>query len=174
MKNISTITYRSLSARDIEKIILLKTVFLFTSKRYLPSSFKTKKMKFVIIVMIVFTIIISSCSHTIDKSDPLTSGRGFIEASLKGDYRLAKNYLLEDSTNLEYFEGLKDFNSKMSQEDRRGYADANIIVDSSITPSDSVDVIYYTNSYKNKPSKIKMVKKNKDWLVDFKYTFRDN
>ena len=87
---------------------------------------------------------------------------------------MAKNYLLEDSTNLEYFEGLKNFNSKMSREDRHGYADANIIIDSSITPSDSVDFIYYTNTFKNKPSKIKMVKKNKDWLVDFKYTFRDN
>lgn len=131
-------------------------------------------MKFAITALIVFTIIISSCSHAIDKSDPLVSGRGFIEASLKGDYRMAKNYLLEDSTNLEYFEGLKNFNSKMSREDRHGYADANIIIDSSITPSDSVDFIYYTNTFKNKPSKIKMVKKNKDWLVDFKYTFRDN
>ncbi len=131
-------------------------------------------MKFAITVLIAFTIIISSCSHAIDRSDPLVSGRGFIEASLKGDYRMAKNYLLEDSTNLEYFEGLKNFNSKMSREDRHGYADANIIIDSSITPSDSVDFIYYTNTFKNKPSKIKMVKKNKDWLVDFKYTFRDN
>ena len=131
-------------------------------------------MKFAITVLIAFTIIISSCSHAIDKSDPLVSGRGFIEASLKGDYRMAKNYLLEDSTNLEYFEGLKNFNSKMSREDRHGYADANIIIDSSITPSDSVDFIYYTNTFKNKPSKLKMVKKNKDWLVDFKYTFRDN
>lgn len=130
-------------------------------------------MKFVITGLIV-SIIVSSCSNTIDRSDPLVSGRGFIEASLKGDYRMAKNYLLEDSTNLEYFEGLKDFNSKMTKEDQLGYSGANIIIDSSITPSDSVDIIYYTNTYKNKPSKIKMVKKNKDWLVDFKYTFRDN
>lgn len=131
-------------------------------------------MKFAITVLIAFTITISSCNHAIDKSDPLVSGRGFIEASLKGDYRMAKNYLLDDSTNLEYFEGLKNFNSKMSQEDRRGYADANIIIDSSIAPSDSVNFIYYTNTFRNKPSKLKMVKKNKDWLVDFKYTFRDN
>jgi len=131
-------------------------------------------MKFAITALIVFTIIISSCSHAIDRSDPLVSGRGFIEASLKGDYRMAKNYLLEDSTNLEYFEGLKDFNSKMSREDQRGYSGANIIIDSSVAPSDSVDFIYYTNTFKNKPSKLKMVKKNKDWLVDFKYTFTDN
>ena len=106
-------------------------------------------MKFAITALIVFTIIISSCNHAIDKSDPLVSGRGFIEASLKGNYRLAKNYLLEDSTNLEYFEGLKDFNSKMSREDQLGYSGANIIIDSSVATSDSVDFIYYTNTFKN-------------------------
>jgi hypothetical protein len=75
---------------------------------------------------------------------------------------------------MEYFQGLKDFNSKLDAETRRGYSDANIIVDSSISKSDSVDIIYYTNSFKNKPSKIKLVEKNNEWLVDFKYTFTDN
>lgn len=131
-------------------------------------------MKFTLTFMIAFCLILSSCSETIDKSDPLISGRGFIEASLKGDYSTAKNYLLDDSTNVQYFELLKDFANKMSPEDRRGYSEANIIIDSSITPSDSVNIIYFTNSFKRKPSKIKMVKKNKDWLVDFKYTFISN
>jgi len=110
----------------------------------------------------------------VDKSDPLISGRGFIEASLKGDYIKAANYLLKDSTNMEYFEGLKHFNRKMSREDRHGYSEANIIIDSSISKSDSVDIIYYTNTYRNQPTKLKMVKHNKEWLVDFKYTFGDN
>jgi hypothetical protein len=124
--------------------------------------------------MIAFCLILSSCSDKIDKSDPLTSGRGFIEASLKGDYIKAQNYLLDDSTNIQYFELLKDFANKMSPEVRRGYSEANIIIDSSIAPSDSINIIYFTNSFKQKPSKIKMVKKNKDWLVDFKYTFIGN
>lgn len=133
-------------------------------------------MKGLLIGMFFFMGIISSCNNSsdVDKSDPLISGRGFIEASLKGDYITAKKYLLPDSTNMEYFEGLKDFNSKMDPETRRGYSNANIIIDSSISKSDSVDIIYYTNSFKNKPSRIKLVKKNNQWLVDFKYTFVDN
>lgn len=115
----------------------------------------------------------SNTSET-DKSDPLESGRGFIEASLRGDYTTAKKYLLQDSINVEYFDGLKDFNLKMNREDRYGYSQANIIIDSSIAKSDSVNIIYYSNTYKNKPSKIKMVKHNNEWLVDFKYTFNDN
>lgn len=133
-------------------------------------------MKNILILLTVVTIIISSCNNSgnVDKSDPLISGRGFIEASLKGDYIKAANYLLNDSTNMEYFARLKDFNSKMSREDRHGYSEANIIIDSSISKSDSVDIIYYTNTYRNEPTKLKMLKHNKEWLVDFKYTFSDN
>jgi hypothetical protein len=152
-------------------------VFFFTNeRRYLPSILKMKEMKSILILMVIVSIVVASCNSAdkIDRSDPLISGRGFIEASLKGDYIKAANYLLKDSTNMEYFEELKDFNSKMSNEDRSGYADANIIIDSSVNKSDSVDIIYYTNTYKNKPTKLKMVKQNKEWLVDFKYTFRNN
>ena len=133
-------------------------------------------MKQVLIVLASVMLIIAACNNApeADKSDPLESGRGFIEASLKGDYINAKKYLLQDSTNMGYFEGLKDFNMKMSREDRRGYSEANIIIDSSITQSDSVNIIYYSNTYKNKPSKIKMIKHDNEWLVDFKYTFADN
>lgn len=133
-------------------------------------------MKRHLIILFIVTLIATSCSsnESVDRSDPLISGRGFIEASLKGDYKIAEKYLLKDSTNMEYFQGLKDFNTKLDAETRRGYSDANIIIDSSIAKSDSVDIIYYSNSYKNKPSKIKLVKQNKDWLVDFKYTFTDN
>lgn len=133
-------------------------------------------MKRAFIILTVITILATACSNnaTVDKSDPLTSGRGFIEASLKGDYKIAEKYLLKDSTNLEYFNGLKDFNSKLDAETRRGYSEANIIIDSSIAKSDSVNIIYYTNSFKNKPSKLKLVKQKNDWLVDFKYTFNDN
>jgi hypothetical protein len=133
-------------------------------------------MKRVLIVSGIFIITLAACnsSANVDKSDPLESGRGFIEASLKGDYVKAQKYLLPDSTNMEYLEGLKTFNNNMTAEDRRGYSDANIIIDSSIAKSDSVDIIYYSNSYKNKPSKIKLVKQNNEWLVDFKYTFIGN
>lgn len=133
-------------------------------------------MKRAFFLLSVLILLASACNNNsnVDKSDPLTSGRGFIEASLRGDYKVAEKYLLKDSTNMEYFQGLKDFNTKMDAATRRGYSDANIIIDSSIAKSDSVNIIYYTNSFKNQPSKIKLVKHNKDWLVDFKYTFTDN
>lgn len=104
--------------------------------------------------------------------DPMSSGREFIESSLKGDYANARKHLLQDSLNLDYFNGLQNFNEKMSAQDKNGYKDANIIIDSIKQASDTVSIIHYSNTYKNKPDKIKMLKVGNDWLVDFKYTFQ--
>ena len=133
-------------------------------------------MNKIIISTLAIIITIAACSHSseVSRKDPLESGRGFIESSLKGDYDEAKKYLLQDSTNIQYFEGLEDFNSSRSDIEKEGYKNANIIIDSTQQLSDSVTIITYSNTYKNKPSKLKMVKKNNEWLVDFKYTFNSN
>ncbi len=127
---------------------------------------------FVLLLMIAF----ASCSNPaeIRRTDPLESGRGFIEASLKGDYVEAQKYLLQDSTNLEYFEGYKKFIINRSKEEKSGYSDASIIIDSTDMLSDSVAIISYSNTFKKKPSRLKLVRVKGDWLVDFKYTFNGN
>ena len=129
-----------------------------------------------IISLLIFVMALCACNDSaeVKKSDPLESGRGFIEASLKGNYDEAEKYILHDSTNIEYFNGLKEFNSKRSSDEKEGYKEANILIDSTQKISDSVTIITYSNTYKNKPSKLKMVKKNNEWLVDFKYTFTGN
>jgi hypothetical protein len=137
---------------------------------------KTLKMKNKIIMVMAVTFIIAACNNSadVDKSDPLESGRGFIEASLKGDYVKAEEYILPYSTNMEYLHILRDFNSKRTPEERENYRDANIIIDSTQTLSDSVTIITYSNTYKNVPQKLKMIKHNNDWLVDFKFTLNEN
>jgi hypothetical protein len=133
-------------------------------------------MNKLIIIAFILIAVITSCNHSaeVSKKDPLESGRGFIESSLKGDYDEAQKYVLQDSTNMEYFNGMKDFIGKRSNDEKEGYKNANIIIDSTQQLSDSVTIITYSNTYKNKPSKLKMVKKNNEWLVDFKYTFNGN
>lgn len=132
-------------------------------------------MKRFIIMITAASLILISCSSKPDVNlkDPLESGRGFIEASLKGDYIKAENYLLKDSTNMEYLNNLKEFNKNSSKIERQNYSESNIIIDSIKDVSDSVSVIFYSNTYKKEPTKIKMVKKNNDWLVDFKFTFNE-
>jgi len=128
------------------------------------------------ILLILSVLSLTACNQPAEvrKGDPLESARGFIESSLKGDYDEAQKYLLQDNTNIQYFDGMKDFNDKRSAAEKEGYRDANILIDSTQKISDSVTIISYSNTYKNKPSKLKMVKKNNEWLVDFKYTFTGN
>jgi hypothetical protein len=104
-------------------------------------------------------------------TDPLETGRQFIDASLKGNYDEAKKYLLPDSVNIEYFNGFVKFNDRLSQKEKEGYKNANIIINSAENISDSLMIIDYSNTFKNAPSKIKLVRINNEWMVDFKYTF---
>ncbi len=127
----------------------------------------------------IFLLLLSACNGVNNNrkpADPLEAGRYFIDASLKGDYKEAKKYLLADSINLMYLDRISDFYDKMKPEEKEGYKNANIIIsnDGLQNISDSLTIINYSNSFKNKPSKIKVVKVNGEWLVDFKYTFSGN
>jgi hypothetical protein len=130
-------------------------------------------MKKWMLICFVVLIIFNSCDQgsIINKTDPIEAGREFIEASLKGNYEVAKKYILDDSTNVEYFSRLETFNSNLSTKEKDGLKNANIIIDSIQNISDSMMIINYSNTFKKSPAKIKLVKKNNEWLVDFKYTF---
>ena len=129
-------------------------------------------MQRILLLLIFLVIILSSCDRQGSPStDPLETGREFIDASLKGNYEEAKRYVLPDSVNIEYFNGLVKFNDRLSRDEKEGYKNANIIINSAENVSDSVMIINYSNTFKNTPSKIKLVKINKEWRVDFKYTF---
>lgn len=131
------------------------------------------------IILITFSaLFLFACDQqqekTVKNSDPLEAGREFINGSLTGDYGYAKKYLLTDSTNLMYFERFVEFDEKKAATDKEGYRNANILINSTEKISDSVTIINYSNTYKKEPAKIKLVKKNNAWLVDFKYTFLDS
>jgi hypothetical protein len=133
-------------------------------------------MQRIIFSFFIGFLFFESCSNTetIKRDDPLEAGREFISASLKGDYDHAKKYLLPDSLNFEYFNVQESFNKRLGQPEKEGYKDADIIIDSIQNISDSVTIINYSNTFKRKPDKIKLVRVNKEWFVDFKYTFTGN
>ena len=129
-----------------------------------------------IIIVAFVSLFFIGCEQSVKtkkNADPLEAGREFINASLTGDYDYAKKYLLGDSTNLMYFDRFEEFNDKKPIEDKEGYKSSNIIINSTENVSDSVTIINYSNTYKKEPSRIKLIKKNNEWLVDFKYTFVD-
>lgn len=130
-------------------------------------------MKQTAILFFLTLIIFVGCksNRAVDLTDPLESGRGFIDASLKGDYVRADEYMLQDSVNEDYLSGLKDFSKNLTKIERENYREANIIIDSLIEVSDSVNVLYFANTYKKEQQKLKIIRKDNKWVVDFKYTF---
>lgn len=104
----------------------------------------------------------------------LEGGREFIDACLKGDFDKATFYMINDNENNDYLLKIKrDFHEKGSEQRiEYGKASINIIEDAAI--NDSIHIINYKNSYDNTVRKVKVIKKDNKWLVDFKYTFNGN
>lgn len=102
-------------------------------------------------------------------TDAQDAGREFIRASLNGDYRKAKFYLLKDDDNLRLFEkNLSDYNH-LSADAKRSYREANIRP-VSITPvNDSLTKYTYWHTSNQKDTfTLSIVKVNDEWLVDLK------
>lgn len=117
-----------------------------------------------------------ACTVTEEKStseNDIDAARNFIRAALNGNYDEAKNYLLPDSVNTEFFNAFqRNYKSRMSREDKKGYRESSITIHSVTPVNDSTTVVQYSNSYKKKTDSLKVMKVNEQWLVDFKYSFQ--
>jgi hypothetical protein len=132
-----------------------------------------KKLSTVILFLILF-----ACNNKAgDYKKPenaLDAGREFIQQSLKGHFNTAKRYMLQDEENLYWLDKVSRDYNVMTEQDKSGYSNASININEVADVSDSITVINYNNSYKKRAQKVKVVKINNDWLVDFKYTFSGN
>ena len=98
----------------------------------------------------------------------------FIRAALDGDYRKAKSFLVNDSTNKQVIDLYEwNYNHKMSDEDKKAYKNASIrFLKETHQLNDSVTIVHYSNSYKDKSDSLKIVKTNGEWFVDLNFTFQ--
>lgn len=106
--------------------------------------------------------------------DSMDAGRQFIDGCLKGEFKRANFYMLQDPTNAE---DLKKMQSAYEQKDadyRTQYRQASIMIDHEEPINDSVRIIYYKNSFDKVAHKVKVINRDKNWLVDLKYTFDGN
>jgi hypothetical protein len=134
-------------------------------------------MKYSIIILSI--VLFFSCkSKDEDYHQPesaIDAGREFIQQSLKGQFNTANKYMLQDEDNQYWLSKWKEEFSKMSEEEKAAYnrSSINIAEVNDVVP-DSLTIINFSNSYKKRPQKIKVVKYKGVWHVDFKYTFSGN
>ena len=125
--------------------------------------------KYIHYIGIIF--ILCSCNqHSSRPGTAEETGKRFIRNTLDGDFDQAETLLYKDSLNVQFYENYKSFMDKQSDSVKQKYKGSDFIINKFSQLNDSTAIIDFSNSYKNKPTEIKVVKRDGDWWVDLKYT----
>jgi hypothetical protein len=131
------------------------------------------------LLFILACVLLFSCKNEDEEykkaENALDAGREFIQHSLKGKFNTANRYMLQDEDNQFWLAKSIQIFNKYTEQEKAAFNKASININevNDVTP-DSVTIITFSNSYKKVPQKLKVVKYNGEWLVDFKYTFSGN
>jgi hypothetical protein len=132
-----------------------------------------RKINFLILIL---TAIISCQSNHnfVPAENALDAGREFIDACLKGDFDKANFYLLHDATNDDYLSKEKKSFGNKSNDEKKQFKEASIIINEEAVVNDSTHIINYKNSFDKTSHTVKIILRDTHWLVDLKYTFNGN
>jgi len=99
------------------------------------------------------------------------AGREFIDAGFKGDFTKATFFMLPNKANKQLLGTLETQYRSKDKEGRQQARTASI----NIIQVDDIDsittIIQYSSSFEKLTKKIKVVKKEANWLVDYQYSF---
>jgi len=100
----------------------------------------------------------------------------FLRAALDGDYKRAKTFLVKDSTNQQMIDIYEwNYNNRMTPEDKKEYKKASIrFLKETHRVNDSVTIVHFSNSYKDKNDSLKVIRANGQWFIDLNFTFQKN
>jgi hypothetical protein len=130
-------------------------------------------MKYILFLLLTITI---SCNHGSYSNAPeaINAASEFIDGCLKGNFQKADFYMLKDAENAEGLNKIKEEYQQKDKEELQKLKDASIIINADETVNDSTHIINYRYSFNNTMHKVKAIKQNDKWLVDFTYSFNGN
>jgi hypothetical protein len=109
-----------------------------------------------------------------EAEDPIDAGREFVRAVLDGNYEKAVLYIEDNQEDKDLFERYKQYMNNQPKKEKLQLKSSSIIINKVENLSDTVSILNFSNSYSMKPTELKIVQKNKKWLVDFSFTFSGN
>ncbi len=130
-----------------------------------------------VIPLLLLACLFFSCAQQAQyepAQDSMDAGRQFIDGCLKGEFKRANFYMIPDVTNTDELKKMQTAYDLKDADYRVQYRQASILIDHEETLNDSIRVIYYKNSFDKIPHKVKVINRDKQWLVDLKYTFDGN
>ena len=96
----------------------------------------------------------------------------FIRTALNGQWKEAKRLVVQDSANLEDIDvAEQNYTQRTNVLQQRGLRESTIRIFDTRKVSDSVSIVSYSNTFRNKKDSIKVVRQGGQWLVDLKYSF---
>ena len=102
----------------------------------------------------------------------IDAARNFIRAALDGKFNEARTYMLADSVNTNYMDVAERSYQRAEQTVKNGYRASSIRIFSPVVEvNDSTTIIIYSNSFKNDPDTLRILRVNSQWLVDLKYLY---
>lgn len=132
---------------------------------------KTPHLSINHLVCLFFVIAVTGCgAGGYEKAENAQdAGREFIRATLEGDHKRARFYMLQDTTNLLLIERQQKDYERLSSDERRKHKESNIRPISIKKINDSTTTYKYFNTYNPKDTTtITIVRYLGDWLVDLK------
>jgi hypothetical protein len=125
-------------------------------------------MKFAIAGLIV--LLLQGCSGGYEKAENAQdAGREFIRASLEGDYKKARFYMLRDTTNLLLIEQQQRNYQQLSSSEKEQRRQSTIRPLSITNANDSTVVYRYYNTYNpGDTTSMTVVNTHDNWVVDLK------
>jgi hypothetical protein len=129
-------------------------------------------------ICLALFLVMAGCANDKKENKEVTSendvdaARNFIRSALDGNWREARRFMLQDSTNTQLLDTYENnYQTHMNKEDKRGYREASITLYDTREVNDSVAIIKYSNSFKKQKDSLRVVRTGDTWLVDLKYSF---
>jgi hypothetical protein len=133
-------------------------------------------MKLVVLISSFLIVFLLACNNS-DKQgegqsqNDMDAARNFLDAALKGDFRNASTYMLQDSANLGYLNVTQRNYQHLDPIKKDSLKNASLRFYDTKQVNDSTTITIFANSYKNDKDTLKIIRVNGQWLVDLKYLF---
>ena len=128
-------------------------------------------LSFLFAILTVYLIACNNSGKTSKAENDIDAARDFIRAALDGKFDIARNYMLQDSSNMQYLDAVERNYVKMDPVTKSNYLSSSITIHLVDTVNNTTTIVVYSNSYKNDHDTLKVLQTNNSWLVDLKYLF---
>ena len=128
-------------------------------------------LSFLSAILTLYLIACNNSGQTSKAENDIDAARDFIRAALDGKFDIARNYMLQDSSNMQYLDAVERNYVKMDPVTKSNYLSSSITIHLVDTVNNTTTIVVYSNSYKNDHDTLKVLQTNNSWLVDLKYLF---